>query len=161
MQTAIQVFLTGVGATMVMDLYGLILRGLGFRTLDYALVGRWIGHMRLGRFAHADIGAAQPAWGERSIGWAAHYATGAFFAVVLAMVVDEEWWSSPTLWPALVTGLGTVLAPWVIMQPAFGAGFAAARTPRPASVRIQNLFTHFTFGLGLFATAWLIAQARY
>ncbi|HEU4781614.1 MAG TPA: DUF2938 family protein, partial [Steroidobacteraceae bacterium] len=50
-------------------------------------------------------------------------------------------------------GVGTVLAPFFIMQPAMGVGIAARRTPRPGAARIQSLVTHVVFGLGLYITA--------
>jgi hypothetical protein len=41
----------------------------------------------------------------------------------------------PTLGPAMAmamaTGLGSTAAPWLVMQPAFGLGVAAAKTPDP------------------------------
>jgi hypothetical protein len=61
----------------------------------------------------------------------------------------------PTLAPALAVGLGTVVAPFLVMQPAMGAGVAAGRTPNPAAARLQSLVTHAVFGLGLYAGAWL------
>ena len=38
------------------------------------------------------------------------------------------------------------------MQPAFGLGVAAAKTPDPAAVRLRNLRTHATYGVGLYLT---------
>ncbi|HEX6102130.1 MAG TPA: DUF2938 family protein, partial [Alphaproteobacteria bacterium] len=43
--------LIGIGATLLIDLWAVALgRIFGVRSLDYALVGRWIGHMPRGRF---------------------------------------------------------------------------------------------------------------
>jgi hypothetical protein len=53
--------------------------------------------------------------------------------------------------PAVLVGLGTVAAPFLLMQPGMGAGIAGCRTPRPAVTRIQSLVTHTIFGLGLYA----------
>ena len=57
--------------------------------------------------------------------------------------------------PAAQLGLGTVVAPFLVMQPAMGAGVAASRTPNPAAARLQSLVTHAVFGLGLYAGGWL------
>ena len=65
------------------------------------------------------------------------------------------WIQRPTIGPALIVGIGTVAAPFLLMQPGMGAGIAASRTPRPAAARIQSLVTHAVFGLGLYATAWI------
>ncbi|MGY3486655.1 hypothetical protein ACVW1C_004538 [Bradyrhizobium sp. USDA 4011] len=41
--------LIGTGATVVMDIWGLVRkRLLGIPSLDYALVGRWLGHFASG-----------------------------------------------------------------------------------------------------------------
>ncbi|WP_139131260.1 DUF2938 family protein, partial [Pseudomonas sp. ENNP23] len=60
-ETVVAVVGIGVGATLVMDLWGWLLRRLtGSAGLDYALAGRWVGHMPRGRFRHAGIGRAAP-----------------------------------------------------------------------------------------------------
>ena len=46
----------GVGATAIMDLWGLLRKFIfGAKAPDYRLVGRWIGHMPQGRFRHDAI----------------------------------------------------------------------------------------------------------
>jgi len=72
-------------------------------------------------------------------------------------VWGTAWFSNPALVPALIVGVVTVLAPFLVMQPAMGAGFAASRTPRPGAARLQSLITHVVFGLGLYVAALLIA----
>jgi hypothetical protein len=39
------------------------------------------------------------------------------------------------------------------MQPSFGLGMAAARTPKPAQARLKSLVTHAVFGVGLYVSA--------
>jgi hypothetical protein len=51
----------------------------------------------------------------------------------------------------LIVGIGSVLAPFLLMQPGMGAGIAASRTARPGAARIQSLVTHTVFGVGLYA----------
>ena len=58
--------------------------------------------------------------------------------------------------PPLAVGIGSVAAPFLVMQPGMGAGIAARRTPRPGAARFQSLVTHAIFGLGLYATGWSI-----
>lgn len=148
--------LVGAGATMVMDLWSIArTRLLGIAPFDYALVGRWIGHMPAGRFRHERIADARPVSGERWIGWVAHYLIGVGFAAILLALCGVSWVERPTLGPALAVGIGTVAAPFLVMQPAMGAGIAASRTPRPAAARVQSLITHAVFGLGLYAAAWV------
>lgn len=149
----------GSGATAVMDVWGVIRKRLiGIPPADYAMVGRWLGHMTRGTFRHDRIAAAAPMPGERAIGWIAHYATGIVFAAGLIWIVGFEWLRQPTLVPALAFGIATVAAPFLLMQPGMGAGVAASRTPKPWSARLQSLITHAVFGFGLWATGWAIQQ---
>jgi len=147
--------LTGAGATAVMDLSAIARkRLLGIPAPNYGLVGRWLGHMPSGRFRHASIAAASPVRGERLIGWTAHYLTGIAFAAILLGVWGMAWIREPTLGPALAVGIGTVAAPFLLMQPGMGAGIAASRTPRPDAARLQSLVTHAIFGFGLYVAGW-------
>jgi hypothetical protein len=54
--------------------------------------------------------------------------------------------------------MGTVVAPWLVMQPAMGAGIAASRSASPAATRLRNLGTHAVYGVGLFLTAVLTSM---
>lgn len=147
--------ITGVGATAVMDLWGIARKPLrGIAPPNYGLVGRWLAHMARGRFRHESIAASPPVRGERLLGWTAHYLIGIAFAAVLIGVWGLAWVQHPTIGPALLVGIGTVAAPFLLMQPGMGAGIAASRTPRPAAVRRQSLITHAVFGLGLYAAGW-------
>jgi len=143
----------GIGATAIMDLWGFIRKPLlGVAPPNYALVGRWIGHMTNGRFCHDSITASAPVRAELIIGWTAHYLIGVAFAAVLIAIWGDAWVQQPTMWPALIVGIVTVAAPFLLMQPGMGAGIAASKTPRPVSARIQSLITHAVFGFGLYAT---------
>ncbi|MGJ8537405.1 MAG: DUF2938 domain-containing protein [Parasphingopyxis sp.] len=149
----------GIGATAVMDLWTVIRRRLfAIPTVDYALVGRWLGHMIHCRFIHDPIGASAPIPFERAVGWVFHYLTGIIFTAMLLYVCGPDWGRNPTIGPALATGAVTVAAPFLIMQPAMGAGIAASRTPNPAIACIHSVLAHIIFGLGLYVTAWLMVE---
>lgn len=147
----------GAGATLTMDLWATILRKLGIPSLDFALLGRWIGHVPQGRVLHTSIAKAAPVRGERALGWAAHYTIGITFAALLLTVFGLGWAHAPTPGPALATGLVTVVAPLFVLQPALGAGIASSKTPRPVFNTVKSMVTHTVFGLGLYATAVLTA----
>lgn len=150
--------LVGAGATALTDAWSLVRRRLfGMPLPNWGHVGRWFGHMCRGRFRHDAIGRATPVAHEALLGWSAHYAIGIAFATLLAAWQGLAWFHDPTLAPALAVGIGTVLAPFLLMQPGMGAGIAASRTPRPAIARMHSLATHAMFGLGLYLTARLIA----
>ncbi len=145
-------FLIGAGATALMDAWTLARRRLfGTPLPNYALVGRWLAHMPRGRFRHASMAAVPRVSGEGMIGWGAHYLIGIAFAAILVCGWGAAWIREPTLGPALAVGIGSVAAPFLVMQPGMGAGIAASRTPRPAAARFQSVVTHVIFGLGLYA----------
>ncbi|HUR89278.1 MAG TPA: DUF2938 domain-containing protein [Ramlibacter sp.] len=147
----------GAGATAIMDIWVLLLQRLGVPTLNFAMIGRWVGHWPRGTFRHDAIAKARPVRGELALGWLVHYATGISFATLLIGVEGMAWTQSPTAAPALCIGLATVLAPWLVMQPAMGAGIASAKTQSPAQNRARSLANHFVFGLGLYLTALFVA----
>jgi len=154
----VRVILVGIGATAVMDGWSMILKGLGVPTLDYALVGRWAGHVCRGRFAHASMAKAAPISGELALGWAIHYIVGIVFAALLVGIYGVAWLHDPVWPPALVVGLATVVMPWFVMQPAMGAGIASSRTPTPMKNRMRSLATHAVFGCGLYLSATVLRQ---
>ncbi|MEK2604619.1 DUF2938 domain-containing protein [Burkholderia arboris] len=154
----LNLLLIGAGATFLMDLWTLFRRrAFGTPSLDYALVGRWIGHMMHGRFRHASIVAASPVAGERALGWLAHYAIGIAFAALPVAIAGTAWIDTPTPLPALVAGVASVVAPFFVMQPAFGFGIAASRTPHPGIARRRSLVTHLSYGVGLYLAAFALA----
>lgn len=147
--------LIGAGATAVMDTWTLVRKQLLGIPFSYGLVGRWLAYLPRGRFRHDPIAASPAVPGERVIGWTAHYLIGIAFAAVLLALWGLDWARQPTLGPALIVGIGSVAAPFLLMQPGMGAGIAASRTPRPAAARFQSVITHTIFGLGLYAAGWL------
>jgi hypothetical protein len=153
--------LIGAGATAVMDIWTVVRKRLfGTPLANYALVGRWLAYMPGGRFFHSPIAASPPVQGERLVGWTAHYLIGIAFAAVLLTIWGLDWARNPTIVPALVVGIGSVAAPFLLMQPGMGAGIAASRTPRPAAARLQSIVTHGIFGVGLYAAGWVISLMR-
>lgn len=150
----------GAGATLLMDLWLVLLRRAGLPTLDFAMLGRWAGHAARGRVVHASMARAAPVTGERALGWIVHYAVGIAFAAVLIAIAGPGWLEQPQWWPALLFGLLTVAAPLLLMQPAMGAGFFARRTPTPLANSLRSLANHAVFGSGLYAAAlawgWLV-----
>lgn len=144
----------GVGATLLMDLWNNFLkRTFGIASLNYCMLGRWIGHMPVGTFRHASIAAAARTPGECAVGWIAHYSIGIAFALALVVLSSGAWLARPSLPVALLYGIGTVVFPFFVMQPSLGLGIAASRTPNPMQARLKSLLTHLVFGVGLYASA--------
>jgi hypothetical protein len=155
---ALRAVLIGAGATMVMDLWAVVLRQCGVPSLNLAFLGRWIGHLFRGHWMHPSIAKATPVRGESWIGWCAHYAIGMTFAALLLWTYGLGWARSPSLLPALFMGIVTVVAPLLILQPGMGAGIASWKTPTPVFNCIKSLVTHTVFGLGMYVAALATAS---
>jgi hypothetical protein len=152
--------IVGLGATLIMDLWALIVRRVFNIALpNYCFVGRWIRYMPAGTFTHTNIAATPVISAECLTGWIFHYLTGVSYALLLLIPASGNWFENPTLLPALLVGTGTVLIPYFIMQPSFGLGIAAAKTPRPTQARMKSLMTHTSFGVGLYLAAYLLSLA--
>ena len=150
----------GLGATLFMDFWALFLkRVFGIPSANYCLVGRWVCHMPDGTFMHASIASAPQKRFECTVGWIAHYVIGTAYALVFVAIVSGSWLARPTLLPALLFGVGTVLVPFLVMQPAFGLGIAASRAPDPSQARLRSLLAHTAFGVGPYASAVVVSYA--
>jgi hypothetical protein len=148
----------GLGATLVMDLWAIFLKqAFNVPSPSYCLVGRWLRYMPEGIFRHGSIAAAPQKPAECKVGWIAHYAIGAIFALSLVLFASPRWLQEPTLLPAMVLGLATVAFPFLVMQPSFGLGLAASKTPNPTQARLRSLMNHAVFGLGLYISALAIS----
>lgn len=156
-QDLVRILLIGVVATAVMDVWLVFLKRMGVATLNFALIGRWVGHGLRGHIRHAAIAKAPPISGETALGWFMHYATGIAFAGLLVSFEGLQWAREPSLAPAVLVGMLTVVAPLFLMQPAMGAGFASSKTPTPVKNCIRSAVNHTVFGLGLYLAALVIA----
>jgi hypothetical protein len=149
----------GIGATLVMDVWAIVLKqAFGVPLPNYAMVGRWLAGMRQGRFRNDNLARSPSLPGEGALGWAAHYGIGIIFAALLLTASGREWLRQPTVGPALAVGILTVAAPFFLMQPGMGLGVAASKTPKPNVARLRSLATHVVFGLGLYVSAWVLAR---
>ena len=158
MELTIQGVLIGVIATVGMDIWAAIVKQvLRLPTADWAMVGRWFGHMSRGKFVHRPISESAPIPHELVIGWIGHYVTGIVYGLAYLYIVQILLPTGPSLNSALIFGLITLAAPWFIMQPAMGAGVFATKTPRPSLMRLINLSMHAIFGVSLYV-GWLLIQ---
>lgn len=144
----------GIGATLFMDIWALLLkRAFSVPPANYCLVGRWLGHMPGGTFMHVNISTAPPKRGECTVGWVVHYVIGILYALALVALASDGWLARPTFFPAILFGVVSVVVPYLIMQPAFGLGIAASKTPLPMRARFRSLLAHAVFGVGLYVCA--------
>ena len=153
--------LMGLGATLTFDLWALFLNhAFKMTPSNICLVGRWLRYMPEGIFTHSNIGSTPRKSAECTVGWIAHYMIGITFAIVFVASVGHTWLQQPTLLPALIFGVVTVVAPFAIMQPSLGLGFAASKLSNPTPARVRSLMNHMAFGIGLYLFAlpinWLL-----
>lgn len=154
----IRASLIGIGATLVADLLALFLkRAFKIAAPNYCLVGRWLRYMPEGVFKHSNIASAPQKSAECMVGWIAHYMIGITFAIIFIVFAGSSWLQHPTPVPAIIFGVVTVLAPFFIMQPAFGFGWAASKTPNPMQSRLRSLINHTSFGVGLYFCGLLVS----
>ena len=146
----------GMGATLTMDAWNLFLKRF-FRipSLNYCLLGRWVRHMP-SAFRHANIAAAPAKPWECAVGWIAHYSIGVTMALAFVLLTAGNWLVTPTMVPALLFGVLTLVFPFLVMQPALGLGVASSNAPRPVQARLKSLATHTAYGLGLYIWALVL-----
>jgi hypothetical protein len=147
----------GAGATLFMDIWAHVLKtAFAVPAPNYCFVGRWLCHMPAGRFRHPNIATGGKMPGECAVGWVFHYLVGMAYGLLLVACTGDRWLVHPTLLPALLLGVVTVVVPFLIMQPAFGFGIAASKTPNPTQARLKSLMSHSVFGIGLYLAALLV-----
>jgi hypothetical protein len=143
----------GIGATLAIDIWVSFLKLFKIKSLDYRYVGRWIGNFPKGKFFHNKIQDTPPVPYELILGWTVHYLIGITFAFILVFVYGVSWLDKPTFFPAIIIGLITSIAPFFIMQPAFGFGVASSKLPHSILLRLKSLATHLIYGIGLYLCA--------
>ena len=149
----------GIGATLLMDAWNLFLKRMfGIPSLNYCLLGRWLRHMTGGTFRHANISAATPKTFECPVGYTAHYSIGVVFGLLFVLLTSSDWLSRPTLLPALIFGVTTVVFPLFILQPSIGLGVASSKAAKPMQARLKSLATHTVFGIGLYVCGLGVSQ---
>lgn len=155
------VIFMGLGATLTFDLGALFLKyAFKITRSNICLVGRWLLYMPEGAFRHANITSTPKKRAECTVGWIAHYLIGITFASIFIGLSGSSWLRHPTPIPAVVFGVVTVVAPFFLMQPAFGFGYAASKAANPAQARMRSLMNHAAFGVGLYLFgliySWLV-----
>jgi hypothetical protein len=143
--------LIGLGATLTFDLWTVFLKhAFKITPSSMCLVGRWLLYIPEGTLKHSNIASTPQKRAECTVGWIAHYMIGVMFAIAFMAFVGPDWLQRPTLMPAVIFGVITVAAPFLIMQPSFGFGFAASKTSNPMHARVSSLTNHAVFGIGLY-----------
>lgn len=157
MNSVVAGVVAGTVATIILDCWAYIAKHL-FRlpSMNWAMAGRWIGHMPAGVFRHRAIAEARRIPGERALGWTLHYAIGIAYGVIYYAYLNATG-AEPSLLSAIVLAWLFLAAPWLIMQPGLGVGVFSRNAPKPWLARGNSVLAHTFFGLGLYIGAVLVA----
>lgn len=157
MNNTLQIIFMGVFATLVIDLWALMLKhGFKQQTTNWGMAGRWFAYLPRGVFIHSPIGKTESVKNEKLIGWSAHYAIGVIYAWMYILMTANVLNRQPDITTAVLFGLVTVVAPWLILQPGMGMGIFARKAPDPWIKRLTSLSVHTIFGVALFVGWWVV-----
>ena len=123
----------GIGATAVLDTWLILLARMGVPTLNFAFIGRWVGHLFRGRFSHEAIARAEPVAGELAWGWLAHYAIGIAFLALGGLMTLKMVWSP------LLFGLGWMVALFILGAHLRALGKQTEKTPIVSSSQLPTV----------------------
>ncbi|MBE9636613.1 DUF2938 family protein [Salipiger mangrovisoli] len=156
MQLVLVGILMGLGGTLAMDLWALLLHlVLGYPKPAWRNQGRWVLRSLRGKIFHDDITATPALAHESAVGWSFHYAVGIAYGVIFMVLAGPGWLEAPRFLPLWLFALVTICAGWFLMQPGMGLGCALSKTPTPWKGRALGLIAHTVFGLGMWAVALL------
>jgi len=151
MEVLFKILVIGIFATVIMDVWATFSnRVLKFPRTNWAMVGRWLGHIPKGKFVHNPVGDSSEIRYENVLGWSFHYFIGIVYATFYVAMVMWGFEGSASLTTAWFFGLVTIISPWFILQPALGLGVCAVKAPKPNIVRLQNFAIHSIFGIALY-----------
>lgn len=151
MGIVVKVIALGIFATVAIDIWATFSnKVLNFPRTNWAMVGRWLGHIPNGTFMHDPVSSSPEIKYEDSIGWVFHYFIGVTYAAIYVVLVIWVLEGDTTLFSSWVFGLVTILSPWLILQPALGLGICAVKAPKPNIIRLQNIVIHSIFGMALY-----------
>lgn len=139
----------GLAGTLAMDVWAAILGLFGQAKPNWAMPGRWLGHVFQGQVFHDDIGEVAAVPSENALGWGLHYGVGVLYGVIFVLLAGSAWVESPTFLPLWIFSILTIAAGWFLLQPGMGLGWAGSKTPNPTKVRIMGLLAHTVFALGM------------
>ena len=157
--SVLSIVVAGVIATAILDIWQQIFQlAFGVPITNFAILGRWVGHFRQGRFVCTDIGKAPPVEHELGLGWIVHYVVGVGYAFVYFLLMRFAFVAPPSLLSAVVFGGVSDCITWFLMEPILGAGALAANIPARGVALAHDFTSHLSIGPGLYV-GYVIASA--
>ena len=122
----------GLAGTLAMDIWALVLERFGLARGNWAMPGRWLGHVFRGKVFHDNIGKAEPVPKRaRALGWALHYGVGVIYGVVFVLIMGAGWLANPTFMPVWIFSILTIVAGWFLPSTRHGAGLGRVQNAGP------------------------------
>ncbi|SEQ81713.1 Protein of unknown function [Rosenbergiella nectarea] len=151
----------GIGSTLVLDLWGMLLFKLkGTTPTDWGSVGRWLLGLRQGAWVAIQQDTRPPSAVEKISGWTFHYLVGVAYAVILVIGWGMPFIQAPTLLPIILVGIVlSSIAGLMLFMPAMGAGFCGRKIPNRGAAIIMMIIAHTVFALGQYSFTLLYANA--
>lgn len=146
----LRIIIVGVIATICMDLWNFVLYLTFGITLDWHILGRWIGHTLQGDFMLYGVNQSAAVAHEAALGWAGHYLTGLMYAGTYLIICRILLHHRPTLLVALIISWCFMVMPFLLYQPAVGVGYFSMEAGNPNFVRLITFTMHTFFGIGLY-----------
>ena len=145
-----KLILIGLIATVIMDLWNLVLYFTFGISLDWSLMGRWIGNIFQGNFFLYGLKNAPAIKNEALIGWLVHYTIGTVYGICFLLFCYKVIHRRPGFIYALIVALVFMVMPFLVYQPAVGMGYFSSHASDPNFVRMITVSLHLSFGVGLY-----------
>ena len=157
----IESILSGIWATLTMDLLARFLSGKGlvYPFIIPEAMGRWFVYMFRGKFKHGDINRTPATRNERSWYYISHYLIGILLAGTYLLLTQKVQEPGDHIWLAPAYGICTVSLAWFWLLPSVGLGVLAKKSSKRNLILRTNFINHTNFGIGLYA--WFILFHRF
>jgi hypothetical protein len=149
----LRTILTGIGATLTMDLVSAAGRRAGLlHGVEIEWIQRWFGSALRGHPLIGDVRAMSTPGLPLGATLLVHYAIGITLAIVYGILAG----SRGSVSMAVAFGLLTCALPWLFMFPGMGLGVFGVNAPSEALLVRTSLVNHLAYGLalGLLLRAW-------
>lgn len=150
---------TGILSTLIMDCNSLLMKHIfKIKILNYAWLGRWLLSIQDGKLVHQNITHSSIKKHEKALGWFLHYLIG-ILLVFIFLYSCKQYNFDLNFKNSLIFSILTTLIPFLIMQPLFGFGFFASKTPNQMISLRNSIISHLSFGVGIYICLKIITNS--
>ena len=139
----------GFFATMVMDLWTLLLFFITGHPIDWGIIGKVVGYLFQGDLIVSDMSQYHALKYQNAIGWLTHYSVGFIYAIAFELVVLHGLRYKASLLKALIFAWVLMVFPLCVLSPLFGNGFFYMHSVSPLHNILYTISCHTMFGIGL------------